>query len=494
MSYGAARYYSILGARGIRELEQTLNDLRIPEIVTDILGKDGDEFLKELFFEPLADKDIALYRLRVVGDLLKEDVYGAVSQFVDGVRKALSLMSLEREINYDEHKIGIHLDAALAYINAIDTFLEKARKLTLESEGLSQFVAYLSWIAKNPSFQRLKEQALEAKRARERIRIRVRIKGDEIRVSKADNGESLVDLVRQVFSRFSYEIKTSFYQGYATEITHIHAAILKGAFKIYEQEYAILKNFYLNFPDIIDQGIAQFIHEIEFYIRYIRYMKNTFIYGFTMPIFTHGELYVKGFYNPLLVKGRRVVLNDLEGNGSRRIFVITGMNGGGKTTFATSLGVVAYLARLGLPVPASEARLPFFNKILTAYPVEEGEQVSKLERDVIRAWEILRMADENTLVIANELFTNTTSEEGTQLSRLFLDEVAKRGAYCLYVTFFSEVAKLGYVVSLVTAPHPGDPEKPSYKIVPGPPPSEYMAVRIAKKHSLEYNKIIGMVR
>lgn len=98
--------------------------------------------------------------------------------------------------------------------------------------------------------------------------------------------------------------------------------------------------------------------------------------------------------------------NDVFTSGEKRIFVITGMNSGGKTTFATSFGQLVYLAKLGVPVPAQSAEIPFFTAILTAYPAREDprESLSRLEQDIVRATDIMHRSDSSTLIIANELF------------------------------------------------------------------------------------------
>jgi hypothetical protein len=56
------------------------------------------------------------------------------------------------------------------------------------------------------------------------------------------------------------------------------------------------------------------------------------------------------------------------------------------------------------------------------------------------------------------------------------------------------VASLEFTISLVAMPSPEDPEKPSYRIIPGPPPREYMAVRIAAKHQLLYDDLRRVVK
>ncbi len=206
-------------------------------------------------------------------------------------------------------------------------------------------------------------------------------------------------------------------------------------------------------------------------------------YRFAIPSFTDGGIYVRKFYNLLLAQRGFAVPNDIQTDGFRRIFVITGMNGEGKTTFATSFRQLAFLAKLGLPVPAVEAKIPFFSSIMTAYLVEKDveERLSRLELAVARAKAIIERADSRSLVIANELFSNTTSDEGLLLTKLLFEELRKRSSYCLFVTFLHKAADLDGVIGLVAQPSPDDPERPSYVIAPGRPPAEYMAVRIARR-------------
>jgi DNA mismatch repair protein MutS len=234
---------------------------------------------------------------------------------------------------------------------------------------------------------------------------------------------------------------------------------------------------------------------ILIYVNYMRSLEQMG-YRFAIPSFTDGGIYVQKFYNLLLAKRGFAVPNGIQTDGSRRIFVITGINSGGKTTFATSFGQLAFLAKLGLPVPAVEAKIPFFSSIMTAYPVEEDveERLSRLELDVARAKAIIERADSRSLVIANELFSNTTSDEGLLLTKLLSEELRKRGSYCLFVTFLHRAADLNGVISLVAQPSPEDPERPSYVIAPERPPAEYIAARIARRYQLTYEKIREVVK
>jgi len=487
-------YKSILGSRGVKVDEQVIYDLRIRELVNEILGRERDEFLWNLFLEHPDSLDVVIYRLMCFRDLMRENVYMAVKRFVEKIREAVDYLEMEKDA-HEPHKLGLHLDAALTYIDALETFYGEISSLGVESEGFKGFLNYVEGIIHSHHFKAMKEKAVEAKKARDRIRIRVRIIGDKIHVWRFNEGEDLTKIIEELFARFrgGGERRVR-YIPTSSGFSHIHAAILEGAFKFFKSEYEAMERFYKEFPKIIDDGVAAFAREVRFYLVYIDFAKSLISqgYSFTIPRFTDdGRINVRSFYSIPLAERGRAVPNDIFTDGRRRIFVVTGMNGGGKTTFATSFGQLAYLAKLGVPVPAESAEIPFFSTIMTAYPVREDtrESLSRLEQDIVRAVDIMRRADSSTLVIANELFTTTTSNEGYELSKMFLEKLDRRRSYCIFVTFIPSVASLDFVISLVAQPSPEDPTKPSYRILPGPPPLEYMAVRIASKYGLSYRDL-----
>jgi hypothetical protein len=497
---GSLSYRSILGSRGRRVGEdQVLYDLRIRELASEILGRERDELLWSLFQEPLDSVDAAVYRLDVFRDLMNESIYTAVERFVEKIRLALDYLEMEKDA-FEPHKLGLHLDAALTYVEALENFYNEMTSLDVRSQGLRGFMGYIGEIIRGTRFKAMKERALEAKNARGKIRIRVRIVGDKVHVWRFDGGEDLGKIIEELFARFREgEVKKVRYIPTTSGFSHVHAAILEGAFKLFRDEYETLKRFREEFPEILDEGVVAFAREVRFYLLYLKFMKSLMKrgYAFTIPRFTlDGRIDVRGFYNILLAEKGVAIPNDISTDGSKRIFVVTGMNSGGKTTFATSFGQLAYLAKLGLPVPAERAEIPFFSTITTAYPAREDprESLSRLEQDVVRAMDILRKADGSTLIITNELFATTTSDEGYVLSKIFLEEVSRRGSYCIFVTFIPQVASLDFVISMVAQPSREDPTKPSYKILPGPPPSEYMAVRIASKYGLSYKELKAMVK
>jgi DNA mismatch repair protein MutS len=262
-------YKSILGGRGRKAEEQTVQDLRIVELLADILGGEEDEFLKSLYLEQLDSEEVAVFRLSVFQDLLRDEVYSAIKDFVNKIRRCMKLIDLEKDV-YEQHKIGFHLDATLIYVEALESFYNSLKALKIRSEGFTQLLHYLQDIVEGAYFHSMKEKAYEARKARDEIKVRVRIAGDEIRVWKYDGGENLSALIEEIFSIFKEgEEEEVRYIKTVEETSHVHAAILEGAFNVYKREYEILKKFMEDFPVIVDEGVASFVKEVGFYLTYI---------------------------------------------------------------------------------------------------------------------------------------------------------------------------------------------------------------------------------
>ena len=141
-------------------------------------------------------------------------------------------------------------------------------------------------------------------------------------------------------------------------------------------------------------------------------------------------------------------------------------------------------------IPAKNARIPYFHRILTHFSVEESVETGrgKLKEELTRLAPMMEERFEKAFVVINELFTTAADYDANIMGK----NVLKRfiGAKCMgiYVTHLKELADADEAVQMIQATLDAS-RKQTFRIVNGAAPDIAYAQNQVEKHRLTYEQL-----
>ncbi|MEB7461636.1 DNA mismatch repair protein MutS [Staphylococcus succinus] len=139
------------------------------------------------------------------------------------------------------------------------------------------------------------------------------------------------------------------------------------------------------------------------------------------------------------------VPNDCKLNNDSFIYLITGPNMSGKSTYMRQVAIISIMAQMGAYVPCEAAILPVFDQIFTrigaADDLVSGKSTFMVE--MLEAQKALAHATENSLIIFDEIGRGTSTYDGLALAQAMIEYVATTShAKTLFSTHYHELTSL----------------------------------------------------
>lgn len=482
------------------------SDLNIDQIIQEILTDKEEYNLSEFYYHSLQDIYTVNYRLDVMKDLESSVVFNNIIDFSSKMKKVREYIDFSKKAHNTFQSQKWFLDAANLYCKSVSNLYISLLTKEIHSSGLLSFKSWLSSYINTNNFQELCFETYDLNKVFDSIKYSIQVERGKITIDSDIIQEDYCESLNKTFERINdeeYDFPISFFTGF--EMCTLEVKILEIVRNDNKNAFDNLEVYCKNHIDFLDKTIQNFDREIQFYISYLEYtrkLKNKG-YVFSYPIIsTSKRITVEAGYDLALAYKKLdnescVISNNFSLENSERIYVITGPNQGGKTTFARTIGQIMYLASIGCPVPCLKAELFLFDRIFTHFSKEENlcNNAGRLKEELVRLKPIMTEVTENSLVIINELFASTTSYDAYTMGKKVLEHLIMKDCVCLYVTHIYELNGISpKTVSLVAAVHSEHDGMRTYKILRKPADGCAYANSIVEKYNLTYSEIKERIR
>lgn len=443
-------------------------DLKIEEVARIFNPYNPDKFMT--FANELSnDEEVLNYRLDCLEDFIANpDFFRSLKELFMHMPSANAIDDKEESINsfYKIKEQTADLDSFLDSIIAIGDLFKKFKD-RLKSKAMNRLYDFFMTLPESEEYKKVRRDHDELNETFSKTIRSVKI-GVNFDSSMTPDSAGIIEisydkiypkgnvLERLIFNK-SFNKENFLGEEHLNSVTRntpvdIDTALFRELTK-YTKEYALrvanaLKSYKASFITDISELISQF----DFYERAANVVTAAQARGMTMcrPKFLPADKRVTNFenfydlilYSSYVSKDASEKLDDIIiknsccMDDSERLFMVTGVNNGGKTTFARGVGVCQVMAQMGLYVPAEKAEISLCDNIFTHFPSLEqtGIDTSRFTVEIKDLKEIIVRISGNSMVILNESLQSTTPEECLKIAGIHTELLARAGVRGIYVT------------------------------------------------------------
>ncbi|MEM1133916.1 MAG: DNA mismatch repair protein MutS [Pseudomonadota bacterium] len=185
-------------------------------------------------------------------------------------------------------------------------------------------------------------------------------------------------------------------------------------------------------------------------------------HGWARPEITEGyELTITAGRHPvveaaLAKQGKAFVANGVVLDDSERVWLVSGPNMGGKSTFLRQNALIVILAQSGAFVPAASATIGIIDRLFSRVGASDnlarGQSTFMVE--MVETAAILNAATERSFVILDEVGRGTSTYDGLALAWAVVEAVHEvNRCRCLFATHYHELTRLAETLDALTLHH-----------------------------------------
>lgn len=178
------------------------------------------------------------------------------------------------------------------------------------------------------------------------------------------------------------------------------------------------------------------------------FAKISYEFGWIKPEFHEScDIIIQSGKHPVVAQQllEKFIANDTQLTDEQSLWIVTGPNMGGKSTYLRQVALICLLAQTGCFVPAVQAKLPILDRIFTRIGagdfLAQGKSTFLIEME--ETAQILHDATRRSLVILDEVGRGTSTYDGLALAQAIVEYIfTKIGARCLFATHYHELTDL----------------------------------------------------
>lgn len=213
--------------------------------------------------------------------------------------------------------------------------------------------------------------------------------------------------------------------------------------------------------------------EIDFHFAKARYAVK--LHAVEPELCEEKYIYFENMKHPLLLKvSEDVVANNFEIGKDYKSVIITGSNTGGKTVTLKTIGLFLLMAKSGMFLPCSFAKLYPFKEVFADIGDSQSilQSLSTFSSHMTNIIEILQKSSDESFVLLDEICAGTDPVEGAVLAQGILEKLAQNNVTSVITTHYGELKALEYSNTFfknASVEFNTETLKPTYKLLIGIP-------------------------